>query len=193
MFSISPKLTFAAGHINFPTSQESKEKEHHMIKKFKGKAWVTGDDIDTDQIYHGQYLPLTDPKEMAKHAMEFVPGMENFAKEVKTGDMVVAGKNFGCGSSREHAVVCLQENGVSCVVADSFARIFYRNAINLGFPLLECPGISKMVKTGDQIEVDLSTGKVTNLKTKKTLNGQPISGLELEITEKGGLLNYLKG
>lgn len=164
-----------------------------MIKKFKGKAWVTGDDIDTDQIYHGQYLPLTDPKEMAKHAMEFVPGMESFAKEVKPGDLVVAGKNFGCGSSREHAVVCLQENGVSCVVADSFARIFYRNAINLGFPLLECPGISRMVKTGDQIEIDLSTGKVTNLKTKKSLNGQPISGLELEITEKGGLLNYLKG
>lgn len=163
-----------------------------MTKKIKGKAWVVGDDIDTDQIYHGQYLPLTDPKEMAKHAMEFVPGMENFAKEVKPGDIVVAGKNFGCGSSREHAVVCLQENGVSCVVADSFARIFYRNAVNLGFPLLECPGISKIVKTGDEIEVNLETGEVTNLSSGKTLKGQPPSGLELEITEKGGLLNYLK-
>jgi 3-isopropylmalate/(R)-2-methylmalate dehydratase small subunit len=164
-----------------------------MLKKFKGKAWVVGDDVDTDQIYHGQYLPLTDPQEMAKHALEFVPGMENFAKEVKPGDIVVAGKNFGCGSSREHAVVCLQENGVSCVVADSFARIFYRNAVDLGFPIMECPGVSKMVKTGDQIEVDLETGKVTNLKSKKSLKGHPPSGLELEIAEKGGLLNYLKG
>jgi 3-isopropylmalate/(R)-2-methylmalate dehydratase small subunit len=164
----------------------------HMFKKFKGKTWAVGDDIDTDQIYHGQYLPLTDSKEMAKHAMEFVPGMENFAKEVKPGDIVVAGKNFGCGSSREHAVICLKENGVSCVVADSFARIFYRNAIDLGFPLLECPGISKMVKTGDEIEVDLQTGEVTNLSTGQKLKGLPISGLELEIAEKGGLLNYLK-
>lgn len=164
-----------------------------MLKKLKGKAWVVGDDIDTDQIYHGQYLPLTDPKEMAKHAMEFVPGMENFAKEVTPGDVVIAGKNFGCGSSREHAVVCLQENGVCCVVADSFARIFYRNAVNLGFPIMESPGISKIVKTGDKVEVDLETGKVTNLSTNKTLNGQPPSGLELEIAEKGGLLTYLKG
>ena len=164
-----------------------------MDKKFKGKAWVVGDDIDTDQIYHGQYLPLTDPREMAKHAMEFVPGMEDFAKEVKMGDIVVTGKNFGCGSSREHAVVCLKENGVSCVVAESFARIFYRNAVNLGFPLMECPGISKIIKTGDKVEVNLETGKVTNLSTKKTLKGLPPSGLELEIAEKGGLLNYLKG
>jgi 3-isopropylmalate/(R)-2-methylmalate dehydratase small subunit len=164
-----------------------------MLKKFKEKAWVVGDDIDTDQIYHGQYLPLTDPREMAKHAMEFVPGMENFTKEVKNGDIVVAGKNFGCGSSREHAVVCLKENGVSCVVAESFARIFYRNAVNLGFPLMECPGISKAVKTGDRVEVDLETGDVTNLSNKKKLKGKPPSGLELEIAEKGGLLNYLKG
>ncbi len=163
-----------------------------MSKKFKGKAWVAGDDIDTDQIYHGQYLPLTDPKEMAKHAMEFVPGMENFAKEVKPGDIMVAGKNFGCGSSREHAVVCLKENGVSCVVADSFARIFYRNAINLGFPLLECPAVSKIVKTGDRVEVDIGTGQVTNLSTGKKTEGKAPSGLELEIAEKGGLLSYLK-
>ena len=164
-----------------------------MGRKFKGRAWVVGDDIDTDQIFHGQYLPLTDPKEMAKHAMEFVPGLENFAKEVKAGDIIVAGKNFGCGSSREHAVVCLQENGVSCVVAESFARIFYRNAINLGFPLLECSGVTKIFKTFDQIEVDLSSGEVRNLsQPEMKLKGNPISGLELEITESGGLLNYLK-
>jgi 3-isopropylmalate/(R)-2-methylmalate dehydratase small subunit len=159
---------------------------------FQGKAWVLGDDIDTDQIYHGQYLPLTDPKEMAKHALEFVPGMENFVKEVKPKDIIVAGKNFGTGSSREHAVICIKENQVSCIVADSFARIFYRNAINLGFPLLECPQVSKLFKSGDNIKVDLSTGEVLNLTSGKKIKGNPVSGLELEITEKGGLLNYLK-
>ncbi len=163
-----------------------------MKKKIKGRAWVTGDDIDTDQIYHGQYLPLTDPKEMARHAMEFVPGMENFAREVKPDDIVVAGKNFGCGSSREHAVICLKENKVGCVVAESFARIFYRNSINLGFPLLECPGISKKVKTKDELEIDLETGKIKNLNSKEVIQGIQLSGLESEITEDGGLLNYLK-
>jgi 3-isopropylmalate dehydratase small subunit len=118
--------------------------------------------------------------------------MEDFAKKVKPGDIVIAGKNFGCGSSREHAVVCLKENGVSCVVADSFARIFYRNAVNLGFPLLECPGVSKIVQTGNKVEVDLQSGKVVDLSKRKTLRGKPTSGLELEIAEKGGLLNYIK-
>ena len=163
-----------------------------MAGVLKGKAWLAGDNIDTDQIYHGQYLPLTDPKEMAKHAMEFVPGFENFVKEVTPGDIIVAGKNFGCGSSREHAVICLKENSVSCVIALSFARIFYRNAINLGFLLLECEGISSMVKTGDGLEVNLQTGLVKNLTTEKECQGKPLSGLELEITQKGGLLNYLK-
>jgi len=170
----------------------SQGKEKKMKKIIKGRAWVTGDDIDTDQIYHGQYLPLTDPKEMAAHAMEFVPGMENFPKEVKPNDVVVAGKNFGCGSSREHAVICLRENKVGCVVAESFARIFYRNAINLGFPLLECPGISKKIKTGDELEIDLNTGIIKNLTSGETIQGNKLSGLESEITEAGGLLNYLK-
>ena len=163
-----------------------------MKKKIRGKAWVVGDDIDTDQIYHGQYLPLTDPKEMARHAMEFVPGMESFAREVKPDDIIVAGKNFGCGSSREHAVICLKENKVACVLAESFARIFYRNSINLGFPLLECPGISKKVKTKDELEIDLETGKIENLNNGEIIQGIRLSGLESEITEAGGLLNYLK-
>jgi 3-isopropylmalate/(R)-2-methylmalate dehydratase small subunit len=163
-----------------------------MKKIIRGRAWVVGDDIDTDQIYHGQYLPLTDPKEMAKHAMEFVPGMENFSREVKPDDIVVAGKNFGCGSSREHAVICLMENKVGCVVAESFARIFYRNAINSGFPLLECPGILKKVKTKDELEIDLETGEIKNLTSGETIQGNRLSGLESEITKAGGLLNYLK-
>ena len=163
-----------------------------MKKIIKGRAWVVGDDIDTDQIYHGQYLPLTDPKEMARHAMEFVPGMENFSREVKPDDIVVAGKNFGCGSSREHAVICLMENKVGCVVAESFARIFYRNAINSGFPLLECRGILKKVKTKDELKIDLETGEIKNLTSGETIQGNRLSGLESEITEAGGLLNYLK-
>jgi 3-isopropylmalate/(R)-2-methylmalate dehydratase small subunit len=163
-----------------------------MNKVIKGKVWVVGDNIDTDQIYHGQYLPLTDPKEMALHAMEFVPGMENFAREVKPNDMVVAGKNFGCGSSREHAVICLKENKVGCVIAESFARIFYRNSINLGFPLLECSNISKKVKAKDELEVDLNTGRIKNLTTGEVIQGNRLSGLESEITQAGGLLNYLK-
>jgi 3-isopropylmalate dehydratase small subunit len=163
-----------------------------MNKVIKGKAWVVGDNIDTDQIYHGQYLPLTDPKEMALHAMEFVPGMESFVREVKPNDMVVAGKNFGCGSSREHAVICLKENKVGCVIAESFARIFYRNSINLGFPLLECPGISKKAKTKDELEVDLNTGKIKILTTGEVIQGNRLSGLESDITQVGGLLNYLK-
>lgn len=163
-----------------------------MSKVFKGNAWVCGDDIDTDQIYHGKYLPLTDPKEMAKHAMEYVPDFENFTRDVKKGDIIVAGKNFGCGSSREHAVICLRENGVSCVVAQSFARIFYRNAVNLGFPLMICKDIIKGVKMGDEVEVDTISGKIVNKTSGDEFTGQPISGLEEEIAKAGGLLEYVE-
>ena len=131
-----------------------------MNKKLKGKAWVAGDDIDTDQIYHGQYLPLTDPKEMAKHAMEFVPGMENFAKEVKPGDMLVAGKNFGCGSSREQPVIGLKAVGIAAVVAESFGRIFYRASINQGLLLIECPDAVKAYNKGDYVTLNVEHGKI---------------------------------
>lgn len=159
---------------------------------FTGKAWVVGDDIDTDQIYHGQYLPLTDPAEMAAHALEFVPGKENFPDEVSPGDILVAGKNFGCGSSREHAVICLQHNEVACIVAESFSRIFYRNAVNLGYPVLECPGVSEIVEEGQRIEVDLDSGLVRNLDTGAEATGVPLSDVEAEISQAGGLLAYLK-
>lgn len=157
-----------------------------------GKVWVVGHDVDTDQIFHGQYLPLTDPAEMAKHAMEFVPGMETFAQEVNAGDILLAGRNFGCGSSREHAVLCLQHAGVAMVIAESFGRIFYRNAINLGFPLLECLGITDFASTGQRIEVNPLSGTMKNLDTGQQIQGQPLSGLERQITQKGGLLQYLK-
>ena len=159
---------------------------------FKGRAWVVGDDIDTDMIYHGSYLPLTDPKEMAKHALEYVPGMEDFTAKVQPGDILVAGKNFGCGSSREHAVITLQYNDVAAIVAESFSRIFYRNAVNLGFPILEAPGIIREVRTGDELEVDANTGRTRNLTKETEIQGIPLSGLEKEIMTAGGLFNFLK-
>lgn len=159
---------------------------------FKGRAWVVGDDVDTDMIYHGSYLPLTDPEEMAKHALEYVPGMEDFTERVQPGDILVAGRNFGCGSSREHAVITLQYNDVSAVLAESFSRIFYRNAVNLGFPILEVPGISTEVETGDELEVDANTGHIRNLSKGTEIQGAPLSGLEKEIMTTGGLFNFLK-
>jgi len=158
----------------------------------RGKAWVFGDNIDTDLIYHGKYLPLTDPREMAKHAMEYVPGMEDFSKRVSPGDFVVAGRNFGSGSSREHAVLCLKYLGVAGVIAESISRIYYRNAINNGFLVLECPNISKKVKTGDELEVDPESGLIRNLSSGEELFGHPLSGLEREIMEKGGLIEHIR-
>jgi 3-isopropylmalate/(R)-2-methylmalate dehydratase small subunit len=159
---------------------------------FRGRAWVVGDDIDTDMIYHGSYLPLTDPKEMAKHALEYVPGMEDFVERVQPGDILVTGKNFGCGSSREHAVITLQYNDVAAVIAESFSRIFYRNAVNLGFPILEVPGITEEVETGDELEIDANTGRIRNVTKGIEVRGTSLSGLEKEIMTAGGLFGYLK-
>ena len=150
-----------------------------------GKAFVYGANVDTDQIYPGGYLDLTDPDLVAGHAMERVdPG---FAKEVKPGDMIVAGTNFGCGSSREHAAVTLKASGIAAVLAESFARIFYRNAINLGLPLLVCPGIAGLVKRGDLLSVDLAAGQVTNQTTGASVTAQPLSAYVMAILENGGV------
>ena len=150
-----------------------------------GKAFVYGANVDTDQIYPGGYLDLTDPDLVAGHAMERVdPG---FAKEVKPGDMIVAGTNFGCGSSREHAAVTLKASGIAAVLAESFARIFYRNAINLGLPLLVCPGIAGLVKRGDLLSVDLAAGQVTNQTTGASVTAQQLSAYVMAILENGGV------
>lgn len=150
-----------------------------------GKAFVYGANVDTDQIYPGGYLDLTDSAEVARHAMERVdPG---FAKEVKPGDMIVAGTNFGCGSSREHAAVTLKASGIAAVLAESFARIFYRNAINLGLPLLVCPGIAGLVKRGELLSVDLAAGQVTNQTTGASVTAQPLSAYVMAILENGGV------
>jgi 3-isopropylmalate/(R)-2-methylmalate dehydratase small subunit len=151
----------------------------------KGRAFVYGANIDTDQIYPGGYLDLTDPELVAKHAMERVD--PDFVKEVKPGDMIVAGANFGCGSSREHAAVTLKASGIAMVLADSFARIFYRNAINIGLPLLVCPGIATLVKRGDVLSVDLAAGTVIDLTTGASATAQPLSAYIMTILENGGV------
>ncbi len=157
---------------------------------FKGAAWRFGDDIDTDQIYPGKYLPLTDKDEMGKVAMSGVDGFEDFAQRISEGDVIVAGENFGCGSSREHAVVTLRYAGVSVVVAKSFARIFYRNAVNLGYPILESDALDH-VGQGDRLEVDAETGVIRNLTKGEEYACTTLSGLERDISAAGGLIPYL--
>lgn len=157
----------------------------------KGSVWRFGDDVDTDQIYPGKYLPITDKQQMAKHAMEGAEGGENFIKKVQKGDIIVAGKNFGCGSSREHATVAIKRIGVSVVIAKSFARIFRRNAVNTGLPILELEHIEG-IKPGDVLEINLENGKINNVTQNNGYKGKPVSSLEMEIMKAGGLLEYLK-
>ena len=161
-----------------------------MQKVLTGKAFVYGPNIDTDQIYPGRFLDLTDPDQVGKHAMEGAD--PNFVKEVQPGDLIVASTNFGCGSSREHAAVTLKAAGVGAILADSFGRIFYRNVINLGVPLIVCPGISAIVKRGDQLTVDMTTGKVTNETTGATAQAQPLSDYVMNILDSGGIKPLIK-
>jgi len=156
----------------------------------KGKAWKFGDDINTDLIVPGKYLELTDPYEMAQHAME---GSDpDFPKKVSKGDIVIGGKNFGCGSSREHAALALRYLDLGAVVAESFARIFYRNAINVGIPALECPGITEVVEEGDTIEIDLTGGIITIKSTGDKLGFTPVPEFMVKVLNDGGLVPYLK-
>jgi 3-isopropylmalate/(R)-2-methylmalate dehydratase small subunit len=155
----------------------------------KGKAWNYGDNVNTDFILPGKYLELTDPDEMSKHAMEGIdPG---FSKNVKPGDIIIGGRNFGLGSSREHAPLALKHSGVGAIIAEGYARIFYRNAINLGLPVLECKGISEIIKTGDKIELNLDKG-IVKINNEKTLTFQPIPEFMKKILESGGLREYIK-
>lgn len=154
----------------------------------KGKAWNFGDDVNTDFILPGRYLELTDPKKLAVHAMEGIDPI--FAKEVKKGDVVVGGRNFGLGSSREHAPIALKYSGVDVIVAESFARIFYRNAFNVGLAAVECPGVGKKVKTGDKIEVDLIEG-IIKVNGRIYLKIRPLPGFMLTLLNEGGLVSYI--
>ncbi|MDR1472608.1 MAG: 3-isopropylmalate dehydratase small subunit [Synergistaceae bacterium] len=163
----------------------------------KGRAWVFGDDVDTDLIYHNKYLAETDPRNMPQYSFEYYPGKESFAREVKPGDFVVAGRNFGCGSSREHAVHCLKEAGVPVILAETCSRIYYRNAINNGYPVLFVKGISSAIrdgciKDGDELEVELETGTIRDMTSGRSYHGDAVSDLEREIMSAGGLIPYLK-
>ncbi len=162
-----------------------------MQTKLTGKAFVYGKNIDTDQIYPGRYLALTDPELVAGHAMEGGAD-QNFKKDFTPGDIIVAGTNFGCGSSREHAAVTLKAAGVGAVLAESFARIFYRNGINLGLPLLVCPGVSARVKRGDTLAVDLENSTVRNESTGESYPLEPVSDYARHILESGGIKPLLR-
>ena len=161
-----------------------------MKKSIQGRAYRFGNNIDTDQIYPGRYLELTDAEDLAKHTLEGAD--PTFVKRFTSGGIVVAGTNFGCGSSREHAAITLQVAGVQLLIAESFARIFYRNCINLGLPLLVSPGITKMVNEGDELEVNLETGMVTNITTGKKCQGEQISEYAFHILESGGIKPLLR-
>ena len=154
-----------------------------------GTVWKFGDDIDTDIILPGRYLIYTDEERLSQHCME---GLDpDFNKKCKKGDFIVAGTNFGCGSSREHAPIALKGAGVSAVIAESFARIFYRNATNVGIPLLEAPGISKFIEDGDEIEIDLDKATIKS-QDGEILTFKKLPPFMLEILEQGGLIEYLK-
>ncbi len=155
----------------------------------KGKVWKFGDDIDTDIILPGRYLIYTDEERLSQHCMEGL--VENFKEKIDEGDFIVGGKNFGCGSSREHAPIAIKGCGIGAVIAESFARIFYRNATNVGVPLLEAPGINKILEEGDTIEVDMDKGIITNSKGE-TCEFKKLPPFMLEILESGGLIEYLK-
>jgi len=158
--------------------------------KNEGKAIKYGHNIDTDVIIPARYLNTSDPEELAKHCMEDID--KDFAAKVRKNDVIVAGKNFGCGSSREHAPIAIKASGIGCVIAESFARIFYRNAINIGLPIIECPEAAMDIQDGDQIIVDFETGEITNVTRQKTYKGNAFPGFIQEIMAADGLINYVK-
>jgi 3-isopropylmalate/(R)-2-methylmalate dehydratase small subunit len=155
----------------------------------KGKVFKYGDNVDTDVIIPARYLNTSDAKELAAHCMEDID--LDFAKNVKDGDIIVANKNFGCGSSREHAPLAIKTAGVSCVIASTFARIFYRNAINIGLPILECDEAVKNIDAGDELEVDFSTGLIKNLTRNKEYQGEPFPEFMQKIIDNDGLIGYI--
>jgi len=164
-------------------------KKSSLSPFFRGTVWRFGDDVDTDAIIPARYLNTTDPQELARHCMEAADPA--FAQGVKPGAIIVAGKNFGCGSSREHAPLCIKAAGVSCVVAAGFARIFYRNAFNIGLPILESREAAAVCRQGDELEVDLATGDIRNLTRNKTFMAQPIPPFMQELIGDGGLIKHV--
>ena len=159
------------------------------MKQAHGTVFKYGDNVDTDVIIPARYLNSFDAKELASHAIVDID--PTFTQRVKDGDIIVARKNFGCGSSREHAPLALKTAGVSCVIADSFARIFYRNSINIGFAILECPEAAEAIQDGDEVKVDFDTGVITDVTLNKTFQAQPFPEFMQKIIAAGGLVNYV--
>ncbi len=156
----------------------------------KGYVYKYGDNVDTDVIIPARYLNTSDAKELASHCMEDID--KDFAKKVKAGDIIVGGANFGCGSSREHAPLAIKTSGVSCVIAKTFARIFFRNSINIGLAILECPEASEKIEGGDEVEIDFDTGVITNLTKNETYKAEPFPDFVKNIIKSDGLLNSIK-
>jgi 3-isopropylmalate/(R)-2-methylmalate dehydratase small subunit len=155
----------------------------------EGKVFKYGDNVDTDVIIPARYLNVSNGNELAKYCMIDIDA--DFASNVQKGDIIVAGKNFGCGSSREHAPLAIKCAGVGCIIAPSFARIFYRNAVNIGMPIMECPEAAKEINAGDRVAVDFSTGVITNKTSKKTYKAEPFPEFMQKIIAQGGLVKYV--
>ena len=155
-----------------------------------GKVFKYGDNVDTDVIIPARYLNTADANELAKHCMEDIDA--TFVSKVAPGDIMVAGRNFGCGSSREHAPLAIKASGISCVIASTFARIFYRNAINIGLPIMECPDAVDSIAAGDQLSVDLSSGTITDITSGKTFRAEPFPPFMQDLIAAGGLAAYMR-
>lgn len=160
------------------------------MESVKGRVHKYGDNVDTDVIIPARYLNTASHKELAAHCMEDID--KEFVNNVQEGDIMVAEKNFGCGSSREHAPIAIKASGISCVIASTFARIFYRNAINIGLPIMECDEAARDIKAGDEVSVDFNTGIITNETTGKTYKAEPFPEFIQKLIAKGGLINYIK-
>ena len=158
--------------------------------KIEGRIWKFGADVDTDAIIPARYLNQSDPKELAKHVME--DERPEFFQKVKKGDLLLAEKNFGCGSSREHAPLALKEVGISCIIAESFARIFYRNGLNLGLPLLESSEASEAIQEGDRVRVNLTTGEIFDITQSKKFFSKPVPPFMQDLIRDGGLIKHLR-
>src|SRR5690554_7912170 len=156
----------------------------------KGKVIKYASNVDTDVIIPARYLNTSDPRELAAHCMEDLDA--SFIDRVEDGDVMVAGKNFGCGSSREHAPIAIKASGISCVIAETFARIFYRNSINIGLPIIECPEAAKDIDEADQVRIDVKTGRIENITKGRTYQAEPFPAFMQEIIKADGLIKYVR-
>ncbi|AKA68833.1 3-isopropylmalate dehydratase small subunit [Clostridium scatologenes] len=156
----------------------------------KGKAIKYGNNVDTDVIIPARYLSTSDPKELAAHCMEDLD--KDFNNKISVGDIMIAGKNFGCGSSREHAPIAIKASGIGCIIAETFARIFFRNAINIGLPIMECTEAAKDIEENDEVSIDVSTGVINNITKNKTYTAVPFPEFMQKIIDADGLINYIK-